>query len=84
MAMFIKSNGETKNVSPKNGNDYQLDELQNYVGGLIEIIHLGDNYIMVVNEEGLLNNLPLNINASVLSGMNIVGNVILCNENEVK
>jgi hypothetical protein len=34
MATLIKSNGEEINVIPNNKTDFQLDELQKFVGGL--------------------------------------------------
>lgn len=52
MAQIIKTNGEIHEVQPNNGADFQLDELQAIVKGYIEIIHLDDDEIMVVNEEG--------------------------------
>ena len=38
MATLIKTNGEETNVTPQNKTDFKLDELQNYVGGIIEIV----------------------------------------------
>lgn len=45
---------------PKNGTDFSLEELQEFVGGYIETITLLDDLIMVVNEEGKLLGLPFN------------------------
>lgn len=66
MAAFIKTNGEITNVTPKNGTDYKYEELKEFVGGYIEIVPINDHEIMVVNEEGKLNNLPVNHIASLL------------------
>lgn len=65
-AYLIKTDGEVIPVSPKNQVDFSLEELQSFVGGLIELIYLGDGRIMVVNEEGKINDLDLNKNASIL------------------
>ena len=58
------------------------------VDGGIEIVHpvrLGRTYCMVVNEEGLLRNLPMNVLGSYLYGMDthgspIAGNIVLLKE----
>jgi hypothetical protein len=60
MATLIKANGEEKNVFPNNKKDFQLDELQKFVGGLIEIVKTKDGKTMVINEEGKINDLPIN------------------------
>ena len=52
MATLLKSNGEETNVLPKNKTDFKLVELQNYVGGLIEIVKTNDGRTMVINEKG--------------------------------
>ncbi len=41
MAYIIKHTGEITKVQPKNGTDFQLDELQAVVGGCIEVIYSG-------------------------------------------
>lgn len=88
MAVIYKSNGEVIETSPKNGNDFSLKELKEIVGGYIEIVNLGDNY-MVVNEEGKLLDLPLNSEATTLymliANINdyIVGDVLVCPKNQI-
>ena len=57
-----------------------LSEMQACVGGYIELIYLKDGVILVVNEEGKLNNLKPNIIATELAGISddhIVGDVLL-------
>ena len=54
----------------------QLRQLQDIVGGYIEIVNLGGGEVAVVNEEGRINGLPYNANASMLSGMDLVGDVV--------
>ena len=54
-----------------------LSEMQACVGGYIELVHLKDGVILVVNEEGRLNNLKPNIIATELAGDYIVGDVLL-------
>ena len=80
---------EEETVEPKNGTDFTLEELQGYVGGYIEIIHLNDGRIMVINEEGKLLGLPLNMLATIQYQLSygpldqIVGNALVCKNTEV-
>lgn len=88
MAYICKSNGEIIETSPKNGKDFSLKELKEIVGGHIEIVNLGDDY-MVVNEEGKLIGLPFNLNATIVYqistkiGEHIVGDVLVCPKNQI-
>lgn len=55
------------------------------VGGWIEVVHparLGRPYCMVVNEEGLLRNLPMNVLGSFLYGteVRLHGDIVLLRE----
>lgn len=43
-----------------------LKGLQEFVGGFIECVPLSDCYLMIVNEEGKLNDLPFNATATGL------------------
>ena len=54
-----------------------LAELQGLVGGLIEVVYLEDGKQLIVNEEGVLLDLPLNQTASMLAGQPIVGNAVI-------
>lgn len=38
-----------------------LEALQELVGGYIEVVHLFPNIVVIVNEEGVLRNLPFNM-----------------------
>lgn len=71
-------------VEPKNGSDFQLEELQKFVGGYIEIVRLNDSELLVVDEEGLLKHRPLNVTASRDAGFMVVGDVLRCLDNQVK
>lgn len=81
---------EIINVEPKNGSTFTCEELQKYVGGLFEFVWLKNNIIMVCNEEGLLEHLPLNPRALDYAwklgyGYNyVVGNVLFIKDNEVE
>ena len=89
MAYIYKSNGEIIETSPKNKKDFSLKELKEIVGGYIEILDLDDAY-MVVNEEGKLLNLPLNLSATRIYqhftrvGDCIVGDVLICDKFQIR
>ena len=89
MAILIKANKETRDVEPSNGKTFSLKELQGYVGGYIELIHIvsGDykDHIMVVDEEGLLKQNPVvNATASLIAVRRIVGDVLIVKRTEIE
>lgn len=51
-SILYTTDGGRRKVTPSNGTDFSLEELQGFVGGYIEIIRLGDNRLVIVNEEG--------------------------------
>ena len=53
-----------------------LAEAQTAVGGYVEVVRI-DGRELLVNEEGLLRNLPVNREASALAGQHIVGDVVI-------
>ena len=92
MAQLIKANQlDVIDVLPANGRDFKYEELRNYVGGYIEILHLNANQTLVVNEEGKLLNLPYNTIATEVIRMAyqgcddfIVGDALLCDRSQLK
>ena len=92
MATIIKTDGTKISVCPKNGKDFKLDELREIVKGYIEIIRLGSDRYMVINEEGKLENLPINdaatkeaINScAIFANDYIVGDVLVCGKKQIK
>ena len=81
--------GRIKEVNPKNGTDFELSELQEYVEGYIEIVSLKDNRVMVVNENGHLEEKPFNAKATEIigkAGLNdvVVGSVLVCDKSLIK
>ena len=89
---LLRQDGSKEEVNPKNGTDFSLDELQGFVHGNIQIVHLGRGEIMVINEEGKLMNLPLNKEATFIAKFKgaisakdaIVGNALICHKSMVK
>lgn len=51
-AYLITEKCGVSQVAPKRGREFQLEEIQRYVGGYIEVVRLTDDQIMIVNEEG--------------------------------
>lgn len=91
MAEIIKIDGTRLEVQPLNGNDFSLKEMQNAVGGLIEIIELDDSKSLVLNEEGKILGLPYNRQADKLFHQYfpntfdfIVGDVLVCSNAQIK
>lgn len=78
MAKLIKTSGKITEVSVET-----LAEKQKAVGGWIELVYIPDNKVLIVNEEGLLLNLPYNRVASELSNTLIVGDVLLVENSEI-
>lgn len=85
MAKIYKTTGEVIEVEPKNGKDFKAEELHEIVDGYFEIVNISLTQYMVVNEEGHLIGLPLNINATKLYKKDIiVGDVLVCNKSQIK
>lgn len=77
-------------VEPANGKDFSLEELQEFVGGHIEIVFFDDKTCMVCNEEGKLNGLPINLAATAIYQIKkdfedmIMGDVLICDRKKIK
>jgi len=88
-ACIIKTNGTITEAKPKNGKDFQLDELKEAIGGgYIEVVRTtDDSMIMVLDEEGKLKRMPVNPVATALYpnlADIIVGDVLVCKRAMVK
>jgi hypothetical protein len=83
MATLITTTGEVREVQPTNAKTFSLEELQAFVGGYIEEVRL-NGQIMFVNEEGLLDGLKANRIASLEARRTIVGDVVICRDEEVE
>ena len=86
MATLIKADETSTEVKPKNNKKhFSLEELQKFVGGYIQIANTTDGRLMIMNEEGRLNGLPFNkIATDLYRNSVIVGDVLVCKQNEVK
>jgi hypothetical protein len=65
-ARYLKTDGTEVEISPANGKKFTLKELQDLVGGYIEMVSIKDRFTMVINEEGAVNGMPKNEAASKL------------------
>lgn len=90
MAQHILVNGHINEVQPKNGTDFTLEELQERVGGIIELVDYTETKYMVVNEEGRLLSLPMNLTATRMLSIErpipfpIVGDVLVIDKTQMK
>lgn len=90
MATLLTADGSRRAVSPANGTDFKLKELRAFVGGDIERVALKDGKILIVHEMGKFEGFDENKEATRLFAEAhghrdiIVGDVLYCNEDEVK
>lgn len=90
MAQIIRAKGMWEEVQPKNGTDFQLDELQTIVGGYIEIKPVNEREIICMDEEGNVKGKDINILATAMFQAYyntkdfVVGDVLLCYKEEIK
>ena len=90
MAILIQPDGSNDEVVPEDGQRFTLPELQAHVGGYIENVRLpaetkANGYtirIMYVNEDGRMQNLEHNLNASMIADRHIVGNALVLFQGE--
>lgn len=81
----IKVDGTMKDIKPSKNKQFKLLELQELVNGMIELVNISKHRVyMVVNEDGKILDLPINVFATALydeefgKGKDyIVGDVVL-------
>ena len=85
-----QTDGSKLEIQPQNGLDFQLDELQKFVDGYIEIINLHNGDILVINDNGK-DVLDSNETATEIAHKHnaifgwdyICGDVVMCKDREV-
>lgn len=90
MATIYRPGDAPASITPANGTNFTLEELQGFVGGYIQIISLGNGKVMVINEEGKINHLQKNAHATIIAHQHkaifpldcIVGTALVCRESE--
>ena len=79
-------------IAPKTGKKYSLEQLQELVGGCIELLQLDASTVLVCDEEGKLKGYEPNGLATMIFRDShrfrntkdfIVGNVLICNTKEI-
>lgn len=92
-AKIYKQSGRVAKVTPSNGKHFTLTELQCLVGGYIEIVHLGNEEVMVIREDGkMCQDTEINHSATRIAWEKqaiwahdcIVGNALVCPSEMVK
>lgn len=89
---IIKANGQVIPVTPANGHDFDIKELNGAVGGYIEVIPMSEGRYMVLNEDGKGRGLPENPKATeiMLSETQVarddyaVGDVLICFQRQIR
>jgi hypothetical protein len=85
VATLLRADGTEEEVLPENGGQFSTNELRFFVGGLPEVVYLGNDTVIVVNDEGHLIGLPLNRRASSLYRHTpIVGDVLFCSRSMIR
>jgi len=85
MAQLIKTDETITEIEPKNGTDFNLQELYEAIGcDTVEVVYLRDGRLMIVDEEGLYDSPVMNFTASEMAGTQIVGNVVVCNNDQLR
>ena len=83
--LLITPEASVTELVPANGRDFTLEELQESVGGYIEIIDLTPKTIMIVNEDGKGGLYPNMMATVIAKGCRaifphdyIAGNAVMC------
>lgn len=90
MGTLIKADGTVQSVSPSSGKKFTLEEMQEYVGGDIQMVTLPKNKAMILNENGKLMGLPVNDAATIMLRVErntndfCVGDVLVIDRKEMK
>ena len=79
MSMVMRKSGVCNITHMNNEPVPSLEDLQKAVDGYIEIVYLENGAQMIVNENGLVYNLPQNMAASEMANTHIAGNVVILN-----
>ena len=88
---IVYPSGYTEDLADPGEDGYSLGELQEIVGGYIEIVQATNGRIAVLDEEGKLKDKELNALATQMAGENnlrpgdyLVGTVLFCQPEHVK
>ena len=85
---LTRDSSKVLEIEPKNDKKYDLEDVQALVGGYVELVHLNGDNIMLLDEDGLLKNKPVNMQATIHAeqlgwqGGLLVGSVLFCRDSE--
>lgn len=77
-ALLVKADGTITETSPKNGKNFVWQDAKEKIGGYVQYVYPDSERTMIVDEDGLLKQLPINQVATTIAHQTIVGDVILC------
>ena len=77
VGQWIKVDGTIIPVLPSKGTRFTLKEVQDMVGGYVERVQLPKGMVVLANEEGFPMGLPRNPVASQMTGVDLLGDVVL-------
>lgn len=89
-AKIIYTDKEAEDYTPKNGRTFELEEMQEIVGGYVEPIRLNDGRMIIVDEDGKSKDKAVNIPATNILRRDhyttdyIVGTAIVCDADMVE
>ncbi len=82
--LLLGADGTMRSIFPIKGDEYSLREAQAWVGGYIEIVKINEDWILVVNEDGIAMGLAPNEIASQLVRRHIVGDAAMIQSRRLK
>ena len=89
-AKIIYTDKEAEDYTPKNGRTFELEEMQEIVGGYVEPIRLNDGRMIIVDEDGKSKDKAVNIPATNILRRDhfttdyIVGTAIVCDADMIE
>ena len=93
MAKLFRTDGKVKEITPKNGTDFQLEELYEALDcGCIDVIRIpGTSDIVIIDDEGKFSEKGINerltyrlrYKGAIFSDDFIVGDAIVCDDSEL-
>lgn len=89
-AKIIYTDKEAEGYTPKNGTTFELEEMQEIIGGYVEPIRLNDGRMIIVDEDGKSKNKAVNIPATNILRRDhyttdyIVGTAIVCDADMIE
>lgn len=89
MARLIKSNGKEILVFPENEGVFKLREVQEVIGGDVEILPIEIDSVMIIHKDCELKHLTFNKRATDIAFQNnvfrcITGDVLICASEEIE